>query len=229
MQRAYILRVKPFRDRQYLVNLFAEDAGHIASIARVSSGKSQSFQIADLQLFQLVWIDLKGRHDLKRLTQLEKNTKVSTLSTEHKLAAFYINELCLRLLPQSEMTSELFDSYDQLMGSLSDDAPLRTCLRYFELNLLDHLGVMPNCLSDEQGLDVLECEKYFLILNQMFRLDASQSDTSYSGAMLLRLYQQKLILSDWRDAQRLMYVLLQPLLGKKPLASRDLMRQYKGE
>lgn len=229
MERAYILRVKPFRDNQYLVNMLAEDSGHVAAIIRASSRKNSAVSAADLQLFQSVLVSFKGKQELKRVDYFEPEACSSSLPMEYKLAGFYANELMLRLVKPSEIASDVYPSYQQLMQDFQQNIPLRSCLRYFEYELLDHLGILPSFSCDATNQLINNDAFYLSHVDRQFCLDVNQSNDAYSGGLLQRLEHKNLSSHDWLDAQRLMRSFLTPVLGEKPLASRALMRQYQGE
>ena len=100
LHRAYLLHSRPFRDSSLLVNLLSEEHGHVSAIVYVGNSK-KSNKKGLLQPFACLQIELKGQGDLKTLSRLEHAEKSINLTSHHLYSGFYLNELMVRLLPET--------------------------------------------------------------------------------------------------------------------------------
>ena len=227
MQRAYILRVRPFRDTQFLVQLLTEQDGCFAAIARTASGKHKQMSRAALRLFQPLFITWQGQGQLKRLQHIEIGAREVPLQEERTIMAFYLNELCLKLLPQQAPLSGLLDTYHHTLMHLASHAEPQAYLRYFEVFLLQELGCLPSLIQDQQQQPIKTTHFYRIQPMQAWQACAPSDRESYAGEMLWQLQQQNLSSQYFLSAQKLLRRYLQPLLGFKPLSSRRLFQHYK--
>ena len=103
------------------------------------------------------------------------------------MAAFYVNELMLRLLPRGDISPELFDLYSRVRGELTDARALAWNLRRFERDLLELLGYgLPWDVAGDQET-VHAATRYRLDPERGPVVDPRRSDGSVSGAALLAL------------------------------------------
>ncbi|MEW5248209.1 DNA repair protein RecO [Microbulbifer discodermiae] len=238
-QPAYILHTRPFRDSSLLLDLLTPEWGRIACVARGARRSKQRRQRA-LQPFTPLLVSLLGRGELKNLGAVESAGAALRLQGRAVYAGFYANELLVRLLPAGETHYRAFAGYQTLLQSLAQldggsAAPLEAPLRRFELQLLSELGSCPplnHCTHsggevDAAGLYRLENETGLVPVVQSAarRLPAGV----FTGADLLAM---DLLMRGGASgcelpasARQLTRLLLTPLLGEKPLRSRELFRQ----
>ncbi|MCK7597168.1 DNA repair protein RecO [Microbulbifer sp. CAU 1566] len=242
-QPAYILHSRPFRDSSLILELLTPDYGRIACIAKGARRDKQRRQRA-LQPFAPLLVTLMGRHDLKTLGPLENAGQPLWLKGRAVYAGLYANELLVRLLPEGESLVSVFAAYQRLLvelGELSGEhsSALELPLRRFELNLLQALGNCPE-------LDFCSLENATIQPGRCYRLTpedgfvpvfASAGHTlrvaEFYGEDLLQL--ARLVTAEdsaearapavLSVAKRLNRQLLAPLLGSRPLKSRELFRQ----
>lgn len=134
----------------------------------------------------------------------------------------YINELLVRTLSVQHNAEELFLIYHQALVGLAAKF-CQSQLRYIELALLRELGFMPSLSRDTQG-EPLVAEDYYQLVPELgfqFVLN-SRARNAYQGAMLTALNDNQLTDVHFLSAKLLMRSLLKPLLGTKPLLSRQL-------
>lgn len=139
-QSAFILHSRPYRENQVLVDLLTENDGKVAALSYVGHS-TKSSRKALLQPFLPVNVTLKGQHALRHLAQVEPNGKSLLLKQNSLFSAFYINELLVKLLPESIPCIELYLQYQHTLLALLNGDSLEKTLREFELALLDELGV----------------------------------------------------------------------------------------
>lgn len=222
MCRAYVLRALPFKENQKLLFLLTEHDGCVHTIARLASGKKKVASQACLQLYQPLFVQWHGQHALKRLTHYETDSVALPLQGIALYCGFYVNELCLRALPQELPLPAVFQGYHQTMLRLARQVEMTAALRYFEVMLLAELGAMPALTKDIDNQQVVPDANYALTSHGFQR----GVGTQFSGSMLLQLQQQQLEARHWSQAKNLLQQLLQPLIGYRPLASRQLLQQY---
>ena len=138
-QPAYVLHASPYRETSLLLETFTRDHGRVGLIARGVRGMRGQPLRALLQPLQPLLLGAMGRGELLRLTQSEAAGPPPPLQGEATLAAFYLNELLLRLLPRGDVQTPLFWRYAECIGSLTG-AHAGWELRRFERDLLGALG-----------------------------------------------------------------------------------------
>lgn len=227
-QPAYVLHLKPYRDTSAIVDLLTPDYGRISVVVRgVRKSKTPKRQL--LNPFQRLLVSFQGEGDLKLLTHFESHQRYFTLAGSHLYSGFYLNELLVRLLPEMDAHNDLFSLYESSIQSLHQQQAIEPVLRCFEFRLLGELGYAINFTEDAiQHQPIKQQANYFCDLEQGFV--EADPDTAYSlvisGADLLLIAQ-----NDYREpatrqaAKNLTRYLFKPLLGKKPLKSRELFVQ----
>lgn len=241
LQPAYILHSRPYRDSSLILELLTPEFGRIGCVARGARRDKQRRQ-QSLQPFAPLLVSLLGRGDLKTLGPLESAGSALWLKGRAVYAGLYINELLMRLLPVGEAQYEIFALYQRLLQALvqltgDTSEALEAPLRGFELQLLQELGSCPQlgyCAQSQgpvrtDGIYRLEAEVGFV---PVVRQNGQPRQWEFSGADLLAM-EGVLGGGDYRrfprellaPAKRLSRLLLSPLLGEKPLASRELFRQ----
>lgn len=224
-QPAYVLHLRPYRDTSALVDLLTPDYGRLSVVVRgVRKSKSPKRQL--LNPFHGLLISFQGEGELKLLTQFESNQRFFNLQAAHLYSGFYINELIVRLLPEMDAHNDLFSLYESSIHALHQQEDIEPILRRFEFRLLMELGYAIDFQVDaieQQPIkpnQLYECdlERGFITLPQ-----GEDSSAGFSGEDLLAIatdnYTQ---LTTRRAAKQLTRYLLGPLLGKKPLKSREL-------
>lgn len=229
MDRGYVLHQRPYRESSLLVNLLVEDKGRVDVVAYRGKGKSSIKGI--LQPFQPLLLTLGGRQELQRLTQVEAAAPALPLKALSLYGGIYLNELLMRCLQKQPITVELFHCYHSVLVSLCGQF-CQSQLRYLELALLNELGTMPSLVNDVVNKPIIAEQSYQLLSQQGFMalnqneggdlLRVTQPQTLFRGEMLQALESHQLSAEQFISAKKLMRALLSPLLGHKPLRSRQL-------
>jgi DNA repair protein RecO (recombination protein O) len=139
-QPAFVLHARPWRETSLIVDTLTRDHGRVSVVARGVSGPKRHAQRAALQPLQSVRMDYLPRGELARLISAEAVEAAPRLAGDALMAAFYVNELLLRLCPRQEPQRQLWERYGPLRHELAGPAPLAWTLRRFERDLLDALG-----------------------------------------------------------------------------------------
>ncbi|MDF0533734.1 DNA repair protein RecO [Shewanella sp. A32] len=215
MHRGYVLHAKPYRETSALLRLLVDGLGRIDAIARLGSGKRSLKSV--IQPFQPLLFELSGRGELRSLSQIESASPAVPLTGDALYSALYLNELLIRALGQVQSGESLFVPYHQTLMALAREFS-QTPLRFFELTLLDELGCLPSLTLDANGVAVDAASHYRWLPESGFLA----GDGIIPGRVLLALAARELLDADWPHAKRLTRLLLQPVVGDKPLMSRQL-------
>ncbi len=138
---AYILHTRPWRESSLLIEVLSANHGRLGLLARGVQGPKRQVLRAALQPLQYVRLDAVQRGELAQLRAAEALDAAPKLIGEATLAAFYINELVLRLAPRMDPAPDLFSAYGAAREHLRVGASLAWSLRRFERDLLDAMGV----------------------------------------------------------------------------------------
>lgn len=226
LQPAYVLHTRPYRDTSMLVDFFTPQYGRITAVARgVRTRKALKRNL--LNPFSCLLISLQGKSSLKLLTHFESTAPHFELKERHLYAGFYLNELVIRLLPEFDAHEEMYTLYQQTLVRLEQKLELEPVLRYFELQLLAGLGYGINFEFDSNThMAIDERKLYCLDVQQGFYQapeNLSVTTVVLSGASIIAISHHNYERPDVRQAAKsITRMLLRPLLGSKPLASREL-------
>lgn len=224
-QRAYVLHLRPYRDTSAIVDLLTPDYGRISMVARgVRKNKTPKRQL--LNPFHALLISFQGDGELKLLTQFESANLYYQLTANHLYSAFYLNELLVRLLPEMDPHNQLFDLYEMSLQELNQQQEIEPILRRFEFNLLQELGYAISFTHAANHIDAINSgHSYACDLQQgFFEVDnPDEYSLVVKGEDILAIEQNDYrLISTRRSAKLLSRFLLKPLLGNRPLKSREL-------
>jgi len=225
LQPAFVLHRRPYRETSWIVELFSQDHGRVAVVAR-GIRKARSRSAALLQPFMPLLVSWQGKGELQNLSQVEAGAEQPALSGKNLRCGFYLNELLMRLLPKQDPHARLFTVYRQTLENLQGPVCEKT-LRLFEKNLLMEIGYgLP--LWEEQQFKNEESYRFsaehgFLPCSALESKSAIMARSGvFSGktlnALLTENFEDSLCL---QEIKRLMRFVLATLLGR-PLESRSL-------
>ncbi len=137
---AFVLHARAWRETSLLLEVLSADYGRIGLVARGVRGSKRHQQRAALQPLQAIRFDGVQRGELAQLTFAEATDAAPLLQGDAALAAFYVNELCLRLAPRLAPQPELHAAYANVRQRLGEPGVLAWTLRRFERDLLEALG-----------------------------------------------------------------------------------------
>lgn len=224
LEPVFILHRRPYSNTSLILELFSQQYGRIAVLARSARGPKSQFR-GVLQLFTPMLASWVGRSELKTLTQVELMRGPYSLTAEFLLCSFYINELIMRLLHRDDPSPHLFQLYQQTLERLASQQHIAITLRRFEKHLLMDLGYgLPLHLDAQTGEPINPQLRYQYIPERGFLRCDNLLDHSLtvSGKSLLALYHENFDEASLIETKRLIRVVLERHLGGKPLKSRDL-------
>lgn len=225
LQPAYILHTRPYRDTSMLVDFLTPEFGRITAVARgVRSRKTPKRNL--LNPFARLLISFQGKTDLKLLTHFEAEGGHFPLVAKHLFSGFYLNELLVRLLPELDAHPEIYSLYEQSLHALSTQQDLESILRVFELQLLHELGYGIDFESDAKSGELISAHVGYC-LDPAQGLYSAHADVplnfQFAGLHIHAIAQRDFTLPEVKQtAKRITRTLLKPLLGSKPLMSREL-------
>lgn len=242
-QPAIVLHARRWRETSLLVELFTRDHGRVGVIARGTHGPKRQPLRAALQPLQAIHVDYLQRGELATLVQAEAADGLPRLAGDALLAALYLAELTLRLLPRDDAASALFlrfgDALRGLGGSIDgvgsgtiQSATLAWTLRRYERDLLDALGYALPLDVDVDGARIDPAARYTIDPEHGPRRCASIIGTStdsgrISGAALLALAADTQPADDLLREQRIaLRAVIAFHLGARGLRSWGLMGEF---
>lgn len=222
-QPAYILHSRAYRESSALVDLLTPQ-GRVRAVLRGARGKAGTLA----RPFVPLDVEFRGRSELKNIARLEAAGIPNLLSGAALFSGLYLNELLIRLLPAEDPHPALFEHYALSLQALAGNPPLEPLLRAFEWRLLDELGYGFALDVDCVGQPIAHDGLYRLLPDSGLEPVVQLQPGLFQGADLLAMAQ-----ADWSSpgalaaAKRLMRQALAPLLGGRPLVSRELFMNLK--
>lgn len=223
-QPAFVLHVRPWRETSLIAELLTRDHGRVAVVARGVTGPKKRIQRAALQPLQQLQLDYLPRGELARLLQAEAIDTAPALHGEPLMAAFYVNELLLRLCARQDPHPPVFELYARVRSELADTVSLAWTLRRFERDLLDALGYGLPWARTGTGERLEAAGEYVLDPEHGPIPGGRRGEPSVSGAALLALAEDRQpdpdLLASLRPALR---AVLTAHLGAQPLKSWGML------
>lgn len=218
---AFLLHKRPYRETSALVDLVTLNHGRVRAVAQ-GVQRPGSRSRGRLQPFAPLHVTWVGEGELKRLRLMESGGAAAMLAGEGLLCGLYANELLTRALPLELPVAEVFAHYTALLEALPRPEARAPGLRRLEMALLEALDAAPH-FTDPQGgeLDLQGC----------YRFDAT-TRAFVAGQPGLDGRTLRLLASGGWDepglagpAKAVTRAALAPLLGARPLRSRELMQR----
>lgn len=228
LQPVFVLHNRYYGDSSLILEALTRDYGRVSLLAKGYRKKPGN----TLQVLAELLVSWSGRGELKTLTAVESPKASSNLAGRQLYAALYVNELLMRLLPKHDAHPQVFACYQTLLSQLASQEDFEPVLREFELHLLADLGYALNLSADAVNAEPLQSESVYRYVNEegFFLLIGNNSEGSkgdhFLGVDILAIAAGDYTkLETRRAAKRLMRLALAPLLGTKPLKSRELFAQ----
>jgi len=224
---AFLLHSQKYTDSKMLLRLLTEQHGVVSAVYRVSK-KNKGY----LQSFARLSVEWSGSGDLHNVVWLEPDGPGHDLHERNLFCAFYLNELTLRVLREMDSHPVLYRAYAETLHKLSAADPASDMheifLRRYELTLLREVGFEISFGRDLNGNPLLETDaRYRFVLGEGFSHVVGENEAAsdvYLAEDLLAIAGDRWTESSMRAAKRICRAALHPLLGARPLKSRDLFR-----
>ncbi|MEK6731445.1 MAG: DNA repair protein RecO [Pseudomonadota bacterium] len=223
-QPSFVLHTRQYRETSLLVELLTQKSGRVCVLAKGVRGGKKS-QSGLLQPFMPLMISWKGKGDLPYLRSVELLSEPFRFSSSILISAIYLNELLMRVLHRHDACEYVFDLYQATLHRLSNQKH-EVALRLFEKYLLQELGyaIPLKCEAvDRQPIVEEGCYRFSAEIGFMRAEMKDDQGLFFAGRSLLAIarddYSDSQVL---KDAKRLMRLALSPLLGDKPIKTREL-------
>jgi DNA repair protein RecO (recombination protein O) len=225
LQPVFVLHTRPFRDTSLLVDALTLNHGRVHLLARNARGLRSRFK-GVLQPFVPFLASWSGKTDLMYLSAVEANGSPFYLSGVALISGLYLNELLVRLLYRYDPHPNIYKAYQYALVCLQRSESPEQILRLFEKQLLAELGYGLELNKEVSGEAIVADQAYRLDPERGFMKSFDKThfqSAVFSGKSLLAFYSGELQnLEDLREIKRLMRLVLAPLLGDKPIKSREL-------
>lgn len=228
-ETAFVLHARPWRETSLLVEVLGREHGRLGLVARGVQGPKKHVLRAALQPLQLIRLEGDLRGELARLVSAEALDAAPKPAGDAMLAAFYLNELVLRLAPRHDPVPDLFDAFARAREQLRQREGLAWSLRRFERDLVEALGFGFALDCDGDGEPVDPAARYLLDPEhgpRRLRSDRGHEERSQAatGRALLALAEDVMPPPDDLASLRLpMRSVLAHHLGPRGLKSWDML------
>lgn len=226
-----VLHSRPYRETSMLVDFFTRQTGRVTAVCRgVRGGKSakSNERKSAVQPFQSLKLNFSGRTELKSLAHMETDGRQLNLQGSVLFCGLYINELLNRVVPKEVAYPDIFDLYMASLLRLSELQPMEIVLREFEINLLQYLGYGFDWQNDWQSNMPVHNEQYYcFVLEHGFQLLATREPSAncFVGEDLTQVANFQWTKASLQTAKRVTRMAFRPIIGDKPLKSRELFQK----
>lgn len=224
----YILHHRPWRDTSRILEVLTREHGRLTLFAR--GVRAPAAKLAPvLQPFQLLLLSWSGRGEAPGLTGAERASATAPLPGACLMAAFYVNELLLKLTTRHDPQPLLFEHYHGVLERLRAGAPLEPALRVFEKRLLTLVGYGLDLTSEARHGGRIEPEGYYDFRPELGLVPVTAlSPGALAGRSLLALNDESLSEArDLADARRVLQAALGACLEGRPLATRAVAKSMR--
>jgi DNA repair protein RecO (recombination protein O) len=225
----YVLHHRPWRDTSRILEVLTREHGRLTLFARGVRGPRARLAPV-LQPFQPLLLSFSGRGEAAQLTAAERAGEAAALPAATLMAAFYLNELLLKLTTRHDPLPQLYDHYDATLRALRCGAALEPALRIFEKRLLEVLGYGLDLRSEaSSGRPILAQVYYHFRPAQGLIAAGDVRSGTLSGDSLLALAAEELASERaLSDARRLLHSALAACLEGRQLSTRTVARALHG-
>lgn len=214
----WLLHRYPWRETSLIAEVLTREHGRIGLVARGARAPRRTAATV-LAPFTPLLISFRQGSELANLDKVEAAGRGHTFRGDRFLAACYVNELLLRLLPRGDAMPEAYVLYEDTLARL--EAHTAQAVRRFEGRLIRLLGVLPSLTRDVDGVP-LDTERHYRYDHERGLVPAEQGET---GALLLAIaderYDDERAL---RVAAGLFRGIITAHLHGRPLRSLDVAR-----
>ena len=229
LEPGYILHHYPYRDTSLLLEVFTRHHGRVGLVARgARSGRSRLRGL--LQVFSPLLLSWHARGEQGTLSGAETNGPVAVLPGKRIMSAYYLNELLLRMMTRNDPHPDLFTSYASAIDRLASGEAGEITLRMFEKSLLQELGyglLLDQDAETGHSVNPDDLYEYKLEKGPVAVTRSSAGGLCFNGRSLLALHRGELDdPASLRDARLLMRHAIALYTGKRPLRTREVLRQW---
>lgn len=234
-QPAYVLHAYPWRETSLIVEIFSQDYGRVALVAKGARRPASALRSV-LMAFQPLLLDWSGGGDVKTLIRAEWQGGQPLLNGRMLLCGYYLNELILRLSAREDPHPVVFQAYARALAELSRGLPLAPVLRRFELVLLHELGYSVGLDSEAESGKAFDPDRHYCYIVEKGLValvdgDIVQRENAcvLSGRTLLDMAEDNFDRPETiAQSRELLRMLINHYLGGQPLESRRVLKELQG-
>ena len=221
----YVLHHRPWRDTSRILEVLTREHGRLTLFARGVRGPHAKLA-AVLQPFQPLLLSFSGRGEAAQLTGAERAEHCAALPADCLLAAFYLNELLLKLTTRHDPLPALFDHYHGTLERLRAGAALEPVLRVFEKRLLELLGYGLDLATEALSGRPIRPQQFYHFRPSAGLVAAAAPTPERCGAIrcLALAAEQPAGERALEDARHLLKAALAACLEGRPLATRAVAK-----
>jgi DNA repair protein RecO (recombination protein O) len=227
----YILHHRPYRDTSRILEVLVRDHGRMTLFARGVRGPKPRFG-GVLQPFDLLLLSFQAGREAGQLAGAETAESAPALPAGSLMAAFYLNELLLKLTARHDPVPEVFEDYRRALGGLRAGGRIEAVLRIFEKRLLEAVGYGVDLASEARTGIAIEAGGFYRFQASQGLVPAREGDTeAVAGSSLLALAREDLEPGDGpaagrvlEDARKVLKAVLTERLEGKELVTRRVAR-----
>lgn len=222
---AYVLHSREYRDSSRIAELYSLEHGRLSAVFKGSRsiGKRRNHI---LEPFRRLSVNLFGRGSLKTGVLSDTQQVFVLPPGVATYSGFYVNELLVRLLSEADANVELFAAYEWVMARLQEAVAVADGLRAFEALLLKYCGAGVDYYFDVDANVIQANIDYSYQVGSGFvaQLQPLDGVLCYNGAIINDIASGRWHGASRRAAKSIQQAALHPLLGDKPLISRQLLK-----
>ena len=196
LEPAYLLHSRNYRETSLLIELFCQNHGRVALVARGARKKRQVFSL--LQPFVPLLISAKGRGSLLNLTDVELAHAPNNVMSNNLIMALSLNKLIYKNLAPYDAHCDLYNYYAEVLQSLSVKKDKDKVLLLFSKRLLQCLGYeLQLDKTFDRGEDIrADCFYKYDPKRGAFAVSNKAFVGAVAGSNLLNLATEQLLDSD---------------------------------
>jgi DNA repair protein RecO (recombination protein O) len=221
----YVLHHRPWRDTSRILEVLTREHGRLTLFARGVRGPHAKLA-AVLQPFQPLLLSFSGRGEAAQLTGAERAEHCAALPADCLLAAFYLNELLLKLTTRHDPLPALFDHYHGTLERLRTGAALEPVLRVFEKRLLELLGYGLDLATEALSGRPIRPQQFYQFRPSagLVAAGGAKSGALRGDSLLALAAEQPTGERALEDARHLLKAALAACLEGRPLATRAVAK-----
>lgn len=232
LEPCYLLHSRKYTDTKNIISVLSKNNGVVSAVIRIQKRKNIH---QTPSCFTLLKINYFGKKPLKTISSWEFDTAPTDLKGKALFCGLYLNELLTRLLHEGEESKSIFILYEKAIKDLDNShlskELLEVSLRNFEFGFLRELGFGVNLYYDADDKHIENNNSLYLYQEQAGFKEIGPQDNKKYNAMKIFSGQDLYSIREniWAEqsllaAKRLSRLALYPLLGGKPLVSKELFK-----
>jgi len=159
---AFILHRREYGESSRILSCFTREYGRVDMVCKGCRKAGRASKVLEpFRRYDLAW---SGKSDLKTLVHVDESRVLKIHENSHRLyCGLYLNELLHSLVRAAESEPELFDLYENTLHHLAEaqSSSIKYILRYFELNMLAHMGYGVSLEYEQDGVTPINADTYY--------------------------------------------------------------------